>query len=148
MNQTFNSFPNYQIKILTSKISLLSLANEFGSPTPLPLRRTFSLLRQIGFTSAIIEESVWPNDVCNINTCGHRFQSCKQYADCLKEYYGCELQKKECYKIAFFKTNIKDVSDIHNAQDRDLIAFCIVQRDTGNVNPKLTPCDNAILTPS
>ena len=132
--------PQKNIRILQNDISLIRFANEFSfpdCPAPLPLRRTFSLLRDFCFKTIVCEYALWQinedtadiDNICNEQNCDLRFISCKQYAECLKQYYGSKLDFKECYKIAFFKKKFFDERDIEQLIDEDLLAFCIVHRD-------------------
>lgn len=127
------TFPPKEPTIFQEDISLIFLASLFrtkNSGPPLPLRRTFSLAREIGFKSIFCEPTFWPDHACNEDNCGQRFTSCKQYVECLKKYYNTTLKSKECYKFVFFRSQIKERADLSLVSARDLIGFCFLHRDT------------------
>ena len=129
------------IVIFPEKTSLIKFANKFGTteyPAPLPLRRTCSILREYGFGTLLCESLIWEKKEtgnCNYSTkdnhaCGVRYFSCNEYDKILEDHYDAELLKKECFKIAFFKTVFEKEKDLKDLDRDDLKAICIVHRDT------------------
>lgn len=134
-NKNPSSIPNNWPKIIHDDVKLLLFAMDIANPVPLPLRRTLSLVRDVGFKTIIVEQSRWPNEQCNEKNCGLRFRSCKEYVSILKKHYDCELKEKECYKIAVFKSLFETKKELDSVPESDLIAYCILQQDTFQKDP-------------
>lgn len=120
------------IFIYHDDIHLIPFANDLSYPKspPLPLRRTFSLVRDRRFQTMVYEKTLWTAGVCNEQTCGLRFHSCKTYSELLPKYRDCQLEEKACHKFLFFNTYFSTEDEIEKQTDDDLIAFCIFQKDT------------------
>ncbi|RJP75002.1 MAG: hypothetical protein C4522_22070 [Desulfobacteraceae bacterium] len=66
---------------------------------------------------------------CVENTCGKRFESCKDYIRLLEQHYECLFISKKCYRISFFNEIITDEKSLCNKTDSNLLAYCILHRD-------------------
>lgn len=122
-----------QIEIFHKDAKLILLANKLRAldqAPPIPLRRIFSIVRDIGFETLLCETRLWSDNLCNEKTCGPHYASCKKYIKLSRQYYNCEVKKKECYKFVFFKSWFGHKQNIETISDNNIIASCIVHRDT------------------
>jgi hypothetical protein len=117
------------LEIILSDDDCRFIAINYERWMPIPLRRTFSLMKMMNCQTTIerkitIDDSlIWSK--CH---CGHRLQSCKDYIDKLSSYQ-CRFKEKQCYMYFFFKKHIIKIEDINRLHNNDLLGFCIVHRD-------------------
>lgn len=125
--------------------SLIEIGNKLseGEYCPIPLRRTFSLIRDFGFGTGYIECELCKKNAsqegelsCSQENCGKRYESCKDYISTLEAHYGCEFISKKCYKISFFKNVISDRDAIRTQPNRSLLAHCMLHVDSFKKNGK------------
>lgn len=129
------------IAFFYEKDSLISIANDLTDhmkqKCPLPLRRTFSLMREFRFKTIFItatesmktyESNKYELSCCK-NSCGIRTESCKDYVYLLEKRYKCKFEGKLCYKISFFDTYLKSEDEIKQQSNSNLLAYCILHRD-------------------
>jgi hypothetical protein len=111
-----------------SEIKFLKWTDESWRPTPLPLWRTFSLMRLAGCNTIVIDKKIWSKN-CHENRCENE-QSCKDYIENLKYYDNAKFIQKECYKLHFFNSKFSKEEQIYSQEDDNLLGFCTVHNDT------------------
>jgi len=109
----------------SADMSFINFGKKFGSP--IPLRRTLSLMRMDGCQSIVVQEEEWLEG-CNEGICGHRHQSCLDYVENLPKY-NYELINKKCYKMLFFNSMVSNENELIIANNDSLLGFCIVHND-------------------
>jgi len=128
-------------KILDAEsVNFLMLADSLcESPQPMPLRRTFSLMRLLKCKTICHEFADWTRDQpCADSVCGSHAKSCQEYIDALP-LCGLTFIKKTCHTLYFFRADFSNYEEIAPLPDDSLVGFTKVHQDVIEKNGKQIP---------
>ena len=112
--------------IPTENISFFRLLESFDGVEPLPFQRIFSLFRLAGCQTMIQDVSVYGADTSTYSN--NQNDDISEYFKQLS-IYGLTLKTKKRHSLYFFRNRILNIDDIHQAEDKDLLGYIIIDQD-------------------